>query len=75
MGRNKEKMMIGEEMVVHVSKNIGIVLEEIGYYLKCLLEMYRDDDMRIYYTKFLIAIKKLDWGWDYNPKVQQTTSK
>lgn len=37
--------------------------------------MYQDDDIRIYYTKFLISIKKLDWGWDYNPNVQQTTSK
>ena len=62
-------------MIVHVSKNIGIVLQEIGYYLKCLLEMYQDDDIRIYYAKFLTALKKLDWGWDYNPLIQQTTSK
>lgn len=48
-----------EKLVVYVSKEIGITLEEIGGYIKYFTECYSDEDMRRLYGQFLQAVRKL----------------
>jgi hypothetical protein len=62
--KNQEMMQLREDLSLYVSKEIGIVLEEIGYYVKYLSEHYQDEDMRRLYVHYLTAIKKLEWDRD-----------
>jgi hypothetical protein len=50
-----------ERLVVYVSKEIGITLEEIGGYIKHFIEYYSDEDIRRLYVQFLQAVRKLEW--------------
>lgn len=70
--KNVELLEMREKLVVYVSKEMGIVLEEIGYYVKCLTEHYQDSDMRRFYASYLTACKKLDWS-NYPPDKSMRT--
>ncbi len=61
MGKNRQLLDMREKLVVYVSKEIGITLEEIGTYIKHFTENYCDQDMRRLYAQFLQAVRKLDW--------------
>lgn len=63
-----------EKLIVGVRKEIGIVLEEIGYYLRSITEEYNDHNMQQYYLKYLNALKKLEWGHDSHP-IQKSHNK
>lgn len=52
-------MEMRDNLQVHVTKEIGATLEEIGYYVKYFTDNYRDEDMRRLYIQYLNAIKKL----------------
>jgi hypothetical protein len=58
-GRNRQMMEMRESLVVYVTKEVGVTLEEIGYYVKQLVDNYRDEDMRRLYAQYLLAIKRL----------------
>lgn len=59
-----------EKLIVGVKKEIGIVLEEIGYYLRSITEEFNDNNLEQYYLKYLNALKKLEWGHDNHSKSQ-----
>lgn len=50
-----------QNLVVYVTKEIGVTLEEIGYYIKQLVDNYCDEDMSRLYAQYIQAIKKLEW--------------
>jgi hypothetical protein len=61
VGKNRQLLDMREKLVVYVSKEIGITLEEIGGYVKHFTERYCDEDMRRLYAQFLQAVRKLEW--------------
>jgi hypothetical protein len=61
IAKNRQLMEMRDSLVVYVTKEIGVTLEEIGYYVKYFTDNYCDDDMRRLYAQYLQAIKKLEW--------------
>lgn len=59
-----------EKLIVGVKKEIGIVLEEIAYYLRSITEEFNDNNLEQYYLKYLNALKKLEWDHDNHSNSQ-----
>ena len=49
-------------MMVRIKKQVGVVLEQIAYYLRSVMEEYKDENLERYYVQYLNALKKLEWG-------------
>lgn len=50
-----------EDLVVYIKRDVGIIFQEIGEYLKNITEEYNDRNIDKYYAKYLNALKKLEW--------------
>jgi len=48
-----------DNIIIYVKEEVGVVFEEIGGYLKSLTEEYRDENIRQYYVRYLMALKKI----------------
>ena len=48
-----------------------MVLEEIAYYIRTITEEYHDQNLEKFYVKYLLALKKLQWGdqYDFKPEM------
>ena len=61
MAKTREIYKMRENLIVRIKKEVGMVLEEIGYYLRSITEEYADNHLETFYIKYLLALKKLEW--------------
>ena len=59
IAKAREIYNLREKLVVRIRKEVGIVLEEIAYYLRGIMEEYNDQNLERFYAKYLLALKKL----------------